>query len=74
MIDVAKLKVGDKVHYIPFDGCDPTQYENGRVKEIPEHTTKEVRVVFHCAGEWDDFMKYTSQLTPVHRLRMGWKN
>jgi len=74
MIDVAKLKVGDRVRYIPFENCSIDQIENGRVKEIPEHTNTEVRVVFNCAGEWDNFMYYTSQLTPIRNLELGWKN
>jgi hypothetical protein len=44
------------------------------VKEIPEHTNIEVRVVFHCAGEWDNFMDYTSQLTPISNLEIGWSH
>ena len=74
MMDIAKLKVGDRVHYIPYEGCDKSIYENGIVKEIPEHTNTEVRVVYHCAGEWDNFMNYTSQLTPITKLEIGWKN
>jgi hypothetical protein len=72
MIDIAKLKVGDRVHYLPFEGCPPEKIENGRVKEIPDHTNSSVRVVFNCGGEWNNFMDYTSQLTPLSRLRMGW--
>ena len=74
MIDISTLKIGDRVHYKPFEGCDQSQYENGVVKEIPEHTNAEVRVVYHCAGEWDNFMNYTSQLTPVNKLELGWKH
>lgn len=69
MIDISTLKIGDKVHYISFDGATP---ENGMVKEIPDHTNTQVRVVYHCAGEWDKFMDYTSQLTPINKLEMGW--
>ena len=74
MIDISKLKIGDKVHYIPFKGCDESQYENGMVKEIPDHTNTAVRVVFNCAGEWNNFMNYTSQLTNINQLEMGWKH
>lgn len=71
---MTKLQVGDKVHYIPFKGCEEYQYENGVVKEIPDHTSSAVRVVYHCAGQWDNYMNYTSQLTPITQLRMGWVN
>lgn len=70
MIDISKIKVGDKVHYIPFAGSKFV--ENGIVKEIPTHTLEHVRVVYHCAGEWERFMDYTSALTPIERLFMGW--
>ncbi len=72
MIDIARLKIGDKVHYLPFEGCDESLYQNGMVKEIPDHTNNEIRVVFHCGGEWDNFMNYTSQLTPINKLQLGW--
>lgn len=74
MIDISKIKIGDRVHYIPFDGCDESIIENGMVKEVPEHTNTAVRVVFSCAGEWDRFKDYTSQLTPIDRLHLGWKH
>jgi len=71
-IDISKLKIGDRVHYIPYKGCAKDQYENGMVKEIPEHTKTVVRVVYHCAGEWDNFMNYTSALTNLSDLGLGW--
>lgn len=71
MINISTLKIGEKVHYVSHEGAAP---ENGRVKEIPDHTNTAVRVVFHCAGEWDRFMDYTSQLTPIDKLKMGWSH
>jgi hypothetical protein len=44
------------------------------VKEIPEHTNTAIRVVYHCGGEWDNFMNYTSQLTNINQLKLGWKH
>lgn len=72
MIGAAKLKVGDKVHYSPPHYTD--EYENGMVKEIPEHSTDEVRVVYHCAGDWRNYKDYTSALTPTKNLHVGWKH
>lgn len=74
MIDFFKAKVGDKVCYLPDHYRTEGRWENGIIKEIPTHTNKEVRVVFNCAGEWDNFMNYTSQLTPVKDLHKGWKH
>lgn len=67
------MKVGDKVHYTPFKGCNPKHIENGIVSDIPRHTDDSVRVVYHCAGDWEHYQKYTSQLTPILQLTPGWK-
>ncbi len=74
MVDISKIKIGDKVHYVPFDGCDESLIENGMVKEMPGHTNTSIRVVYSCGGNWDDYMNYTSQLTPINKLGMGWKH
>lgn len=73
MIDITKAKVGDKVHWHPDYLVEFNEYENGIIKEIPTHTDKAVRVVYHCAGNWEKFMDYTSALTPVIDLFPGWK-
>lgn len=64
------FKVGDKVRYIPYKGAVP---KNGIIKEIPNHTDEEVRVVYHCNDEWDNYKNYTSQLTPIDKLILGWE-
>ena len=67
MIDIAKLKVGDKVCYQPQHyGKD--RWENGMIKEIPDFTVVSVRVVYNCAGEWNNFKNYTSALTNLKDL------
>lgn len=71
--DISKLKVGDKVHYQPSHYGEE-RWENGMVKEIPEHTNDSVRVVYNCAGDWDNFKNYTSALTHKRDLFLGWKN
>ena len=70
MIHRIHIQVGKKVHYI--DPNTPNEFQNGIIKEIPEHTTKEVRVVYNCNNEWDRYQEYTSQLTPVSMLDLGW--
>lgn len=72
MLDITKLKVGDKVHYQPGH-YDKDTFENGMVKEIPEWSTDSVRVVYYCAGEWENFGNYTSALTNIRDLKLGWK-
>lgn len=73
MIDIAKLEVGNKVHYQPSHyGSD--QWENGLVKEIPNDSLDSVRVVYNCAGDWKNYKDYTSALTNVRDLELGWKH
>lgn len=69
MIDIAQVKVGDKVHYIGFDGSEP---ENGIVKEVPQDQLNSVRVVYACAGDWNNYKNYTSVLTSVRELHKEW--
>jgi hypothetical protein len=69
MINRDDIHVGDKVHYIGHPGATP---ENGIVKEIPEHTLTEVRVVYHCANNWEEYMNYTSALTALDHLYPEW--
>jgi len=73
MIDQAKLKIGDKVCYQPKHYLD-TVWENGMVKEIPDHTTEAVRVVYNCVGDWKHFKDYTGALTNLRDLKIGWKH
>lgn len=81
MIDLANIRVGDKVHYQP-EHYGKDEWENGIVKEVPDFATDPtsavgyncIRVVFNCAGEWDNFMNYTSALTRLNDLKLGWKH
>ena len=72
-MDIAKLRVGDKVCYQPSHYGED-EWENGMIKEIPSHTNEAVRVVYNCAGNWGRFMEYTSALTNLRDLKMGWKH
>lgn len=64
------MKKGDKVHYIPFPGATGKSIQNGIIKEVV--STKEVRVVYHCNEEWENYEDYTSALTNVDLLEKGW--
>ena len=72
MIDIAKLHVGDKVHYQPEHYSD-SEWENGRIKEIRGGRVDGVWVVYNCAGNWDRYMDYTSALTNLRDLKTGWR-
>ena len=66
-----ELKIGDKVCYQPiqYGAC---RWENGMIKEIPPHTLDAVRVVYNFAGDWKRFKDFTSELTQVSDLNLGW--
>lgn len=74
LINISKLKIGDKVCYQPNHYKEEGKYENGMIKEIPDHTNLSVRVVYNCGGNWDSFKDYTSALTNVADLTLGWKH
>jgi hypothetical protein len=65
------MKAGDKVYYVPFKGCDPSQYENGIIKrETP--LGYGFFVVYNCAGNWHRIEDYTAANTPKEMLKRGW--
>ena len=86
MVDITKLKVGDKVYYQPehyknilvldntTEETVTEKWENGLVKEIPDWSTDSVRVVYNCCGDWNNYKDYTSALTNVNDLYLGWKS
>lgn len=74
MIDSSKIQIGAKVYYQPEHYKSDDKFENGLVKEIPEHTTSAVRVVYNCRGDWKNFKDFTSALTDVSDLYYGWKH
>lgn len=47
--------------------------KNGIIKEIPNHTDDAVRVVYHCNNDWNDYKNYTSALTNLRDLKLGWR-
>lgn len=70
--DISKLRIGDKVNYQP-EHYDPSQWENGIIKEIREGKLDGVWVVYNCNGEWDRYTDYTSALTNLTDLHIGWR-
>ncbi|MCK9417600.1 hypothetical protein M0Q97_13240 [Candidatus Dojkabacteria bacterium] len=74
MINLATIKIGEKVYYQPDYYKADDKFENGIIKEIPEHTTTSVRVVYKCGGDWKNYKDYNSALTSVDDLYYGWKH
>lgn len=58
---------GKHVHYISHDGATPI---NGVVKRRSSFADK-VFVVFNCNNDWDNYIDYTAQLTPIDKLYPG---
>lgn len=71
-VEAALLKADDKVHYIPFPDCSVKLYENGIVKTMHSTNKNVLFVVYHCAGDWDNYQRYTGALTDIAQLRKGW--
>jgi len=72
MIDIARLHIGDKVHYQPAY-YENEKWENGIIKEIRKHVVDSVWVVYNCASNWSQYMDYTSAKTNLRDLKLGWK-
>jgi hypothetical protein len=72
-MDISKIKIGDKVHYQPEHYGDD-KWENGMVKEIPDHANDSIRIVYNCGGNWNNFKEYTSALTNIRDLKLGWRH
>jgi len=73
MIDITQLHLGQKVHYQP-EHYNCNQWENGIIKEIREGKNDGVWVVYNCAGNWSKYQNYTSALTNLRDLKLGWKH
>jgi hypothetical protein len=74
MINLATIKIGDKVHYQPEYYKDNDKYENGIVKSVGDNAIDSVFVVYNCGGEWNNYQNYTAALTNVRDLYTGWKH
>jgi len=72
IIDIKSLQVGMPVRYQPAHYTEE-EWENGIIKEIREGKTDGVWVVYNCAGNWDEYQDYTSALTNLRDLKIGWR-
>lgn len=71
MVDIAKLRIGEKVHYQPTFLKDSNRFENGIVKGLSPNGG--VFVVYRCGGDWKNFKNYTAENTHPIDLFLGWK-
>lgn len=58
---------GAKVTYIR-NGCK----DHGIIKSFPDSRPCHAYVVFNCADDWDNYLDYTAQHTPIKYLKPGW--
>ena len=76
-----QFSVNQKVHYQPDHFKEYDKYENGIVKEVPKFASNTsrfvghncVRVVYYCDDDWDHYYNYTSTLTRIDDLKLGWR-
>lgn len=77
-IDIAFLKIGDKVCYQPHHYKRHDKYENGVVSRIQvggiNSKVDGVWVVYNCDDDWDNFKNYTGTLTNLEDLKLGWRD
>lgn len=68
-----QFHAGDHVHYIP-NGAedDPKRWEKGMVKSKVDDQSAYF-VVYNCAGDWDNYWRYTGCSTHARNMRKGWK-
>ena len=76
-----QLSIGMKVRYQPDHYKEYDKYENGIIKEIPDFSSDPdssvgyncVRVVYNSNSDWDHYTDYTSALTNLRDLKLGWR-
>lgn len=73
MKKLEEFKPGDKVCYQPEYWKEQGRFENGIVKEFL-NKYNEIRVVYHCGEDWENYQNYTGALTPIKDLKRGWKS
>jgi len=72
-IDIASLRIGQKVHYQP-QHYGAEEWENGMIKEVRAGGNDGVWVVYNCCGNWSRYTDYTSALTNLRDLKLDWRH
>jgi len=66
------MKKGDKVHYVPFEGCTNDDCKNGVVKNAFSGLDTHIYVAFDCCHEPEEYMKYKGIIMPLSKLEPDW--
>lgn len=64
---IEDLEIGTKVTYSSYN-----KREFGIVKSKSDE--EHVFVVYHCAGNWDNYEDYTAARTNIKDLKLGWNS
>ncbi len=66
------MKKGDKVHFVPFEGCTDDDCRNGVVKNAFSGLPGSVYVAFDCCNDPDNYMMHRGYLTYESKLEPDW--
>lgn len=69
-IETLAIIPGEKVTYIPYEGCDPSEYQKGIIKRRSDDHN--AFVVYHCGDDWENYDDYTAARTKINQLKKGW--
>lgn len=72
MVDVNKIKEGDKVHYKPRENCISLLIQNGIVKSKHLHNKEVLFVVKGIPNDWENFRDYKAELIEIKYLYYDW--
>jgi hypothetical protein len=64
------LKIGDKVRFVGVGDMGKINNEKGIVEGLIGSTR--VYVVYNCNKDWENYSDYSSQITSLEDLRLGW--
>jgi hypothetical protein len=70
MIKMTEADIKSWVTYVPFKGCDKSQWEPGIVKSF-NNDRKVAWVVYKCNNDWDHYENYTAACTNFSDLSPG---
>ena len=59
--------IGQFIYYIPFDGCDPNQWQRGKIKSF-DNDKQRAFVVYNCDNDWKNYLDYTAAGTRYEDL------
>lgn len=65
------MKNGDKVHYVPFDGCTNEECRNGMIKRTFTGMDDYYYVAYGCQDP-ADINKHKGELTLISKLKEDW--